>query len=204
MDYHHNENTLTRKPSLMHGYHNPFSHMDRNFVDLNRQSAAAYLPPQSSIQAIIAAAAAAAQVNSGAAASQSTNDDHLKRPRQQLSTLNTNLQTSLMQAANAANIPQLSTSTPQLINSAGNNLVPKMQSINNNIPQLIDSNKKDSSSSSSYIPQTEAISPTPEDQKENSNLQEIKEKIISEINKVDKDLASSQYQIESLKKKQVS
>jgi hypothetical protein len=60
-----------------------------------------------------------------------------------------------------------------------------------------------SSSSSSYVPQVEAISPTPEDQKENSNLQALKEKIIGEIEKVEKDFASTQYQIDMLKKKQV-
>ena len=57
-------------------------------------------------------------------------------------------------------------------------------------------------SSSSYVPQVEAISPTPEDQRENSNLQAIKEKIITEIYKVEKDFASTQYQLEMIKKKQ--
>jgi hypothetical protein len=61
-----------------------------------------------------------------------------------------------------------------------------------------------SSTSSSYVPQVEAISPTPEDHKENSNLQALKEKICSEIEKVEKDYASTQYQLEMLKKKQVS
>jgi hypothetical protein len=58
------------------------------------------------------------------------------------------------------------------------------------------------SSSSLYVPQVEAISPTPEDQKENTNLQEIKEKICSEISKVDKDIASTNYHLEVLKKRQ--
>lgn len=61
-----------------------------------------------------------------------------------------------------------------------------------------------SSTSSSYVPQVEAISPTPEDHKENSNLQALKEKICSEIEKVEKDYASTQYQLEMLKKKQVA
>ena len=60
------------------------------------------------------------------------------------------------------------------------------------------------SSSSSYVPQVEAISPTPEDQKENSNLQDVKEKIITEICKVEKDIASTQYQFDMLEKKQVN
>ena len=59
-------------------------------------------------------------------------------------------------------------------------------------------------SSSSYVPQVEAISPTPEDQKENSNLQDVKEKIITEICKVEKDIASTQYQFDMLEKKQVN
>ena len=57
--------------------------------------------------------------------------------------------------------------------------------------------------SSSYVPQVEAISPTPEDQKENSNLQALKDKICSEIEKVEKDFASTQYQLDMLKKKQL-
>ena len=61
-----------------------------------------------------------------------------------------------------------------------------------------------STSSSSYVPQVEAISPTPEDQKENSNLQALKEKICTEICKVEKDIASTQYQLEQSKKKQVA
>jgi len=60
-----------------------------------------------------------------------------------------------------------------------------------------------SSTSSSYVPQVEAISPTPEDHKENSNLQALKEKICSEIEKVEKDYASTQYQLDMLKKKQI-
>jgi hypothetical protein len=59
------------------------------------------------------------------------------------------------------------------------------------------------STTSSYVPQVEAISPTPEDQKENSNLQAVKEKIITEICKVEKDIASTQYQFDLLEKKQV-
>ncbi len=75
--------------------------------------------------------------------------------------------------------------------------------------QILKSNNNSSNmcsntgSSSSYVPQVEAISPTPEDQKENSNIQEIKDKIISEICKVEKDFASTQYQLEILKKKQI-
>lgn len=57
-------------------------------------------------------------------------------------------------------------------------------------------------SQSSYVPEVEAISPTPEDQKENSNLQEVKDKIITEICKVEKDIASTQYQFDMLEKKQ--
>ena len=60
------------------------------------------------------------------------------------------------------------------------------------------------SQSSSYVPEVEAISPTPEDQKENSNLQAVKDKIINEICKVEKDIASTQYQFDMLEKKQVS
>jgi hypothetical protein len=60
-----------------------------------------------------------------------------------------------------------------------------------------------SSSSSTYVPQVEAISPKPEDQKENSNLQAVKEKICTEICKVEKDIASTQYQYDQLEKKQV-
>lgn len=56
---------------------------------------------------------------------------------------------------------------------------------------------------SCYVPQVEAISPTPEDQKENSNLQEFKEKLMHEIERVDKDIASTQYQFDLLKKKQL-
>ncbi len=52
------------------------------------------------------------------------------------------------------------------------------------------------------MPEVEAISPTPEDQKENSNLQAVKEKIITEICKVEKDIASTQYQYDLLEKKQ--
>lgn len=58
--------------------------------------------------------------------------------------------------------------------------------------------------SSTYVPQVEAISPTPEDQKENSNLQAIKEKICTEICKVEKDIASAQYQFDQLEKKHVN
>jgi len=61
-----------------------------------------------------------------------------------------------------------------------------------------------SSQTSCYVPEVEAISPTPEDQKENSNLQAVKEKIITEICKVEKDIASTQYQYDLLEKKQVS
>lgn len=56
--------------------------------------------------------------------------------------------------------------------------------------------------SSCYVPEVEAISPTPEDQKENSSLQAIKDKIIQEICKVEKDIASTQYQFDMLEKKQ--
>lgn len=70
-------------------------------------------------------------------------------------------------------------------------------------PPPIASSSSSSSSSSSYVPQVEAISPTPEDQKENSSVQLMKDKIISEIEKVEKDLASTQYQIEMLKKRTV-
>jgi len=82
-----------------------------------------------------------------------------------------------------------------------------------NIPQLLPtsipapsttpgSSTTSSSSSSTYVPQVEAISPTPEDQKENSNLQAVKEKICTEICKVEKDIASTQYQFDQLEKKQ--
>lgn len=60
-----------------------------------------------------------------------------------------------------------------------------------------------SNQSSCYVPEVEAISPTPEDQKENSNLQAVKDKIITEICKVEKDIASTQYQFDLLEKKQV-
>jgi len=72
-----------------------------------------------------------------------------------------------------------------------------------NQSSLTSTSSSSTSSSSSYVPQVEAISPTPEDHKENSNLQALKEKICSEIEKVDKDYASTQYQLEMLKKKQV-
>ena len=69
--------------------------------------------------------------------------------------------------------------------------------------QSASSSSLSSSSSCSYVPQVEAISPTPEDQKENSCVQLMKDKIIGEIEKVEKDLASTQYQVEMLKKKTV-
>jgi len=69
--------------------------------------------------------------------------------------------------------------------------------------QSASSSSLSSSSSCSYVPQVEAISPTPEDQKENSCVQLMKDKIIGEIEKVEKDLASTQYQVEMLKKKTI-
>lgn len=55
----------------------------------------------------------------------------------------------------------------------------------------------------SYIPQVEAISPTPEDQKENTNIASLKHKINEDLEKVDRDIANTQYQLESLEKKKV-
>ncbi len=80
----------------------------------------------------------------------------------------------------------------------------KPQNTSSNQQQTGANTTSSPSSSASYVPQVEAISPTPEDQKENTNLQEIKDKIIGEICKVEKDYASTQYQLEIMKKKQVT
>lgn len=69
-------------------------------------------------------------------------------------------------------------------------------------PQMLSKNTGQNPASC-YVPQVEAISPTPEDQKENSNLQEFKEKLMHDIERVDKDIASTQYQYDLLKRKQL-
>jgi hypothetical protein len=109
---------------------------------------------------------------------------------------------------NDDNLKRTSSSRQQLILS--NNTIPLINQQQQLQKQtIISSNttlneiKKDStsSSSSSYVPQVEAISPTPDDQKENTHLQEYKDKIISELNQVEKDLNCSDYQVKSLKRK---
>lgn len=87
------------------------------------------------------------------------------------------------------------------------NLSPKTtpQQVPSNVPASVPTPPSASTSintSSCYVPEVEAISPTPEDQKENSSLQAIKDKIIQEICKVEKDIASTQYQFDMLEKKQ--
>jgi hypothetical protein len=80
-------------------------------------------------------------------------------------------------------------------------VTPNLQTQTDKNQQQIASNSN--SISNTYVPQVEAISPTPEDQKETLNLLDLKQKICAEINKIDKDIASTQYQVEQLKKKQV-
>lgn len=70
------------------------------------------------------------------------------------------------------------------------------------LPQMLSKNTGQNQANC-YVPQVEAISPTPEDQKENSNLQEFKEKLMHDIERVDKDIASTQYQFDLLRKKQL-
>jgi hypothetical protein len=167
------DTTTLRKPSLMHGYHNPFSNSDRGsdhyhqHMSANRYNITQPYPMQTAL-----------------------NDDYLKKPpRQQLTMIS---------------------GIPHGQSSAQHQQQTDMANYNDNNGDAIDNtSKKDqnqqmpSSSSSSYVPQVEAISPTPEDQKENSNLQEIKEKICSEISKIDRDIANTQYQVDVLKKRQV-
>lgn len=70
------------------------------------------------------------------------------------------------------------------------------------LPQMLSKNTGPNQANC-YVPQVEAISPTPEDQKENSSLQEFKEKLMHDIERVDKDIASTQYQFDLLRKKQL-
>ena len=79
MDYHHDN--LTRKPSLIYGYHNPSCGMDKNFNDIHRIS---YLqqPQSQNIQAFIAAAAAGPVVIAA--------DENGRKARQQLILSNNN------------------------------------------------------------------------------------------------------------------
>lgn len=91
-------------------------------------------------------------------------------------------------------------------NSSSSNPSPQITNTQQSVPSLVESTQPSANQgtqSTCYVPQVEAISPTPEDQKENANLEVIKDKIIAEICKVEKDIASTQYQFDMLEKKQV-
>ena len=97
---------------------------------------------------------------------------------------------------------QLSNSSQQSENS--NSTSTSSSSSSSTAPQTVNpTSVTPQPSAASYIPQVEAISPTPEDQKENSNIASLKQKINEDLEKVDRDIANTQYQLESLEKKKV-
>ena len=181
-DYYHDNNSLTMlsrsKPSLMHGYHNPYGSNGQQQSTINMQAAFMH-------QKI--AAAVASQT--------SLNEDNLKKTagRQQL-ILSNNNNTVNIQSGSCSTSANNNTTNNNNNNNTNNNQIQKQSASGSSLPEV----KKDSIS---YVPMVEAISPTPDDQKENTHLQEYKSRIISDLNHVEKELNCSDYQVQTLKRK---
>lgn len=105
--------------------------------------------------------------------------------------------------AHMLNMHQHSTSSSSSTDHVIDREVPMSVSVSSGTPAPVTPSKQqEKSNAGAYVPQVEAISPTPEDQRETSNLQESKDRILSEITKIDKEIASTQYQCDTLRKRQ--
>lgn len=243
LDSSHHASISSKKPSLLSGYHNPFSGTERNEIIPNLNplnmtgplSQSRYYSPNNTNESVEDKLNKPIRSNTNQMSiltnqPQRTNttapnfssfspavlaaalgnpqllQHHHQQLQQQFQQLPHNFPFSLNESStnSTTNTTTTTTTTPST--------TPSMIKKEPNIPQLIPTSipapsttpgsSTTSSSSSTYVPQVEAISPTPEDQKENSNLQAVKEKICTEICKVEKDIASTQYQFDQLEKKQ--
>lgn len=226
--YQSHDPNFTRKPSLLSGYHNTEQRYNAQNQGMSTAAAAAVVSAiaanannqnqmynSTNVATAAAIAAANSYIDQMSGANGPSRLMNQQRPGQQPLSYSQSTLAAVVSAMTGRGINPNHPQYAQLLNQQFQ-MIHKNESVKKEPiipsvtpqphtatqPQILSAQKQSSIQANSYVPVVEAISPTPEDQKENSNLQEFKDKLISDIERVEKDIASTQYQFDLIKKKQ--